>query len=277
LCFRLSFSYRFGSPFPAFRLSSALHDVSFAKGSTMETTVQKRRKYPRHRPPKGIRVAWKSGGRPAVSRADVVGMGGLFLHTSNPLALGSVIELLFELKTGDIRARASVRDSVPGRGMGLEFVQMQPDDRSRLNQFLSQYVHEKAEGRETSSTTIQSCRSAPAQKNPSRLDKGRSVRRCPFVASAEVIDMQSGMRLSARISELAVRGCYVDTLNPFPEGTIVTLRILKDEGVFETKAKVAYGQPSSGMGLTFTEMAPAQRWTLEGWLAAAITRSVSIA
>jgi hypothetical protein len=225
-----------------------------------------------------MRVAWKSGGRPTVSRADVVGMGGVFLHTSNPLPVGSVIELLFDLKTGDIRARASVRDSVPGKGMGLEFIQMQTDDRSRLNQFLSQYTHEDADIADSSSATAQSRRTPPAQtKTISQPDKRRSVRRCPFVASAEVIDLESETRLSARISELAVGGCYVDMLNPFPEGTLVTLRILKDEGVFETKAKVAYTHASGGMGLTFTETAPSQRSLLEDWLAAIITQPEPVA
>lgn len=237
----------------------------------METTLQKRRKYPRHRLPKGMRVAWKSGGRPVVSRADVIGIGGVFLHTSSPLSVGSVIELLFELKTGDIRARASVRDSTPGKGMGVEFIQMRTDDRSRLNQFLLQYACQEADIGESSSAIAESRRTAPApKKTPSQSDKRRSVSRCPFVALAEVIDLESGARLSARISELAVRGCYVDTLNPFPEGTRVTLRILKDESVFETKAKVAYSQAPSGMGLTFTEMAPTHRSTLEDWLAAVI-------
>lgn len=247
-------------------------------GPLMETTIQKRRKYPRHRPPKGVRVAWKSGGRPMVSRADVVGMGGLFLHTSNPVPVGSVIELLFDLKTGDIRARASVRDSILGKGMGLEFVQMQPDDRSRLNQFLSQYAGEAADIDESSSTITESRRAPPVKtKKNSQPDKRRSVRRCPFVASAEVTDLESGTRLSARISELAARGCYVDMLNPFPAGTLVTLRILKDEGVFETKAKVAYCHASSGMGLTFTEMSPAQRSILEDWLASVIIQRQPLA
>lgn len=238
----------------------------------METTFQKRRKYPRHRAPKGMRVAWKSSGRPSVSRAEAVGMGGVFLHTPNPLPVGSVIEVLFEFKTADIRARASVRDSVEGKGMGLEFVQMQPDDRSRLNQFLSQYANGAPDTNESSPAIPQKSRGVPAQKKgASQSDKRRSVRRCPFVASAEVTDPSSGTKLSVRVSELAVRGCYIDTLNPFPDGTLVTLRILKDEGVFETKAKVAYSHLSSGMGLIFTEMTPAQRSLLEDWLAAIIT------
>ena len=97
--------------------------------------------------------------------------------------------------------------------------------------------------------------------------KRRSVRRCPLVASAEVTELRTGAVLSARTSELAVGGCYVDSLNPFPEGTLVALRIIRDQGVFETNARVAYCDPSFGMGLAFTEMTPDQRSVLETWLA----------
>jgi len=71
------------------------------------------------------------------------------------------------------------------------------------------------------------------QKNkPAKPAKQRSVRRCPFVASAEITELHSGAQLSARTSELGLGGCYVDALNPFPKGTLVGLRILRDQGVF---------------------------------------------
>jgi tetratricopeptide (TPR) repeat protein len=49
-----------------------------------------------------------------------------------------VIELLFDLKAGEVRARAIVRHRLAGEGMGVQFVQMQSADRARLNQFLLQ-------------------------------------------------------------------------------------------------------------------------------------------
>jgi hypothetical protein len=98
--------------------------------------------------------------------------------------------------------------------------------------------------------------------------KQRAVRRCPFVASAEVTDLSSETRISARTSELSVGGCYIETLNPFAEGTLVSLRVLRDQGIFETKAKVVYSHQHSGMGLAFTDALPkAQRAILEDWLA----------
>jgi hypothetical protein len=99
-----------------------------------------------------------------------------------------------------------------------------------------------------------------------------SVRRCPLVAYVEVTELHSGALLSARTSELGLGGCYVDALNPFPEGTLVKLRILRDQGVFETKAKVVYCDLRFGMGFAFTEMAPDQRSLLETWLAEIVTQ-----
>ena len=89
--------------------------------------------------------------------------------------------------------------------------------------------------------------------------------------------MSSGTLLSGRTSELGIGGCYVDSLNPFPEGTLVGLRILRDQGVFETKAKVVYCDARFGMGLAFTDMTPDQRSLLEAWLTEIVgqLRSVS--
>jgi hypothetical protein len=104
------------------------------------------------------------------------------------------------------------------------------------------------------------------REKPVQAARRRSVRRCPFVASAEVTEPSSGTLLSGRTSELGLGGCYVDSLNPFPKGTHVELRILRDQGVFETKARVAYCDARFGMGLAFTDMTRDQLSLLEAWL-----------
>jgi hypothetical protein len=104
--------------------------------------------------------------------------------------------------------------------------------------------------------------------------KRRAVRRCALVASAEVTELKTGALLKARTSEIGVGGCYIDTLNPFPQETLVHLRILRDSGAFEAKAKVAYSDVRFGMGLAFTEMTAEQRLLLENWLAELVTELV---
>lgn len=97
----------------------------------------------------------------------------------------------------------------------------------------------------------------------------RRFPRYPFITSVEVLELSSEARLSARISELGLGGCYVDTLNPFPEGTLVRLRLVRDKGVFETAGKVIYNHAGMGMGVAFTDMTPQQRAVIESWLAEA--------
>ncbi len=100
-----------------------------------------------------------------------------------------------------------------------------------------------------------------------KYSKERSVKRCPFVASAEVVEVGTGTKLSARTSEIGVGGCYVDALNPFAVGTATVIKILRDQGAFHAKARVVYSDPSFGMGLAFEALDPEQRTILENWLA----------
>ena len=102
--------------------------------------------------------------------------------------------------------------------------------------------------------------------------KRRAVRRCALVASAEVTELKTGALLKARTSEIGVGGCYIDTLNPFPQETLVQVRILRDSGAFEAKAKVVYSDVRFGMGLAFTEMTAEERSLLENWLAELVTQ-----
>jgi len=108
--------------------------------------------------------------------------------------------------------------------------------------------------------------------HPSPPAKQRAVRRCPLVAAAEVTELHSRAQLPGRISEIGLGGCYVDGLNSFAADTMVTLRILRDQGVFETQARVVYSDPGFGMGLAFTEMTPNQRTVLEAWLAEIVSQ-----
>jgi hypothetical protein len=110
------------------------------------------------------------------------------------------------------------------------------------------------------------------KKKPQQWTKQRSVLRCPLVASAEVTDLHSGTRLSARISELSIGGCYVDAMTPFPEGTLVKLRIIRDQGAFECNGKVVYTHANFGMGVAFTDVTTEQRSILEGWIAEIISK-----
>jgi hypothetical protein len=95
-------------------------------------TKQKSRRYTRVGLPKGMLVAWEHSGVRKVSRVSVLALGGIFISTRTPPPAGETIRLVFGVPGGDVRARAIVRDSQQGKGMGIEFIAMDQDARERL-------------------------------------------------------------------------------------------------------------------------------------------------
>ncbi len=78
-------------------------------------------------------IAWQSTGERVVSRVSTLGLGGLFILTPDPPAAGESMKLFFEVPSGEVRARAVVRNSQPGKGMGVEFIAMGHQARARLH------------------------------------------------------------------------------------------------------------------------------------------------
>ena len=106
-----------------------------------ETTPKKTRRHPRVKSPKGLFVAWETGTRRSVSRLETLSLGGVFIHTAEPPPIGSTINILLAMQSGDVRARAIVRRIAPSKGMGIEFISMTPEDRARLNKQLQQLIN----------------------------------------------------------------------------------------------------------------------------------------
>lgn len=104
------------------------------------STSRKPRRYPRIELPKGMLVAWQSAAYREVSPAHTVGLGGLYIVTKHPAPVDTVLKLLFDVPGGEVRARAVVRSSHAGKGMGVEFIVMGSEDRARLNQLLKRLL-----------------------------------------------------------------------------------------------------------------------------------------
>jgi hypothetical protein len=96
----------------------------------------KSRRYARVELPKGMLVAWQHLGIRKVSRVGVLAVGGIFISTPDPPPVGDVITIFFEVADGEVRARARICDSQPGKGMGVEFTSMAQDSRARLNRIM---------------------------------------------------------------------------------------------------------------------------------------------
>src|SRR5216683_7949360 len=101
---------------------------------------------------------------------------------------------------------------------------------------------------------------------PTGADR-RTHPRYEFVAAVEVVAAESGARIETRVRDLSQQGCYVDTNNALPLGTVTDVRIKKGAQLFEAHARVVYSRASKGMGLVFTAIEPERLRTLETWLA----------
>jgi len=94
----------------------------------------------------------------------------------------------------------------------------------------------------------------------------RRAPRYPIIADAEVTEIASEAKLSARTSDLSAGGCFLDMINPSPEGTEIVVRISRADTTFTARGKVVFQFPNMGMGVMFTSVPASQQAVLEKWL-----------
>ena len=70
-----------------------------------------------------------------------------------------------------------------------------------------------------------------------------------------------------RVSEISKGGCYVDMMNPLPDGTPIRLAIAAGGTVFEAPARIVYSVQHMGAGVCFEAVDAANEPILDGWLA----------
>lgn len=95
-----------------------------------------KRKRPRVTLPRGMDVTWRGRGESVLSRVQTISSGGLSIAAPEPPPVGELVHVSFEVPAGEVSARAVVRHSRGGDGMGIEFVAMSEEARSRLDQLL---------------------------------------------------------------------------------------------------------------------------------------------
>jgi hypothetical protein len=126
-------------------------------------------------------------------------------------------------------------------------------------------VHLSAHGqRSANASSAQS--EAPSEETRPADSERRRAARTQFFAAAEVLDARTGSRIVARTSDLSMRGCYIDTMNPQPVGTTIRLVVQREGEIIDVPASVRSRILGSGMGLEFAGINAAQRSTIENWL-----------
>ena len=94
----------------------------------------------------------------------------------------------------------------------------------------------------------------------------RSVPRYAMVLAAEVIELPRGAKLNARTADISRAGCYIDTLNPIPQGSQVRLRITHGTETFVTLGRVVFASYGLGMGIAFVDVEAEQLAKLDRWI-----------
>lgn len=160
------------------------------------------------------------------THASTLGGGGLFIEDGQQLQpLGAEIQVRFRpaKHLPYFQARARICYVVEGKGSGIEFTNIVPEDR----QLILRLIHHKTANR----------------------------RESPRVPLATQINIEDSMAL-AFSRDLSVGGMFIETKVPCEVGTPIDLRfhLNEDTPVVIASALVRYLVPNMGMGVQFTEM-----------------------
>jgi PilZ domain len=96
----------------------------------------------------------------------------------------------------------------------------------------------------------------------------RRAPRYSLIATAEIIEPQTNLRLKGRTSDLSLVGCFVEMRNALPVRTEIRVQIIHNDVIFSALGVIASCQPNRGMPIKFTDVQLDQHEILQGWLAA---------
>jgi PilZ domain len=97
------------------------------------------------------------------------------------------------------------------------------------------------------------------------IKRHRAVR-LSFIASSNVVDLESEKEIKGRTSDLSMFGCYVTTSMPFRHGTRVIVRINHGARSFAGAGRVSFTRANLGMGIEFTAREIDKQTVLDEWL-----------
>lgn len=239
------------------------------------------------------RVTWQIGAYQEVSNISDLSLSGLFIETTEPQEIGTLVDLFWEAPGTEMKARAIVRRSIPGRGMGVEFMEMGAEDMTRLLDLL-RGASEQELSKTTSNVDNHAHENKPAGPpdgpiRPAKISDNSPIPRAippraqfserrtnlrhKVTAVVEIVESESGQGAKAPLGNLGRAGCYVKATNPSPVGTLVNVHIASATQSFQAHARVVYNIPGKGMGLLFTALDADELRILDSWLEAAVETS----
>jgi hypothetical protein len=94
----------------------------------------------------------------------------------------------------------------------------------------------------------------------------RKSPRFPFSGTVEILQKGATASTSARVTELSLYGCFMETAAPLEKGVQLLLKVYSDGKYFESHGSVLYAQPGQGMGVGFLNVNPHYLTVLKMWL-----------
>jgi hypothetical protein len=107
----------------AFTVAQPHFWTPFRKAAKTSFGIEKRRSR-RVNLPRGMTISWDSPYRRDISRVSSLSAGGMFIDADDPAPVGETLEVQFDLPSGPVLAKAVVRRSIRGKGMGVEFTEL---------------------------------------------------------------------------------------------------------------------------------------------------------
>ncbi len=98
------------------------------------------------------------------------------------------------------------------------------------------------------------------------MSERRKYSRYPCRGTVRVRALDTQVQFDGNIADLSPEGCYIEMLTPFPIDTPVEAHLDVKGAQFAVTGEVRINHPGMGMGVHFTEIAPAERAKLEALL-----------
>jgi hypothetical protein len=101
------------------------------------------------------------------------------------------------------------------------------------------------------------------------MHKEKRGLRFQFSAEAEVRSEGSQQSVPARVTELSLRGCFLETSGSFADHERVRVKIFNADDCIETLADVIYTR-ANGVGILFADTTQHVRGVLQNWVLTAL-------
>jgi c-di-GMP-binding flagellar brake protein YcgR len=135
-----------------------------------------------------------------------------------------------------LQVKAEVRHLIPGKGMGIEFTEIDPEYRQKLMAFI---IH--------------------------RMGSARQFPRAPLAAQ---VDCEAGSQIGF-LRNISVGGMFIETKEPVAPGTYLKIRFNLDDGgpIIIVSGDVRYSVAKIGMGVRFRDLPPVDQKRIAVYLA----------